>query len=117
MQCGVLRTLDAGSTLMRMPTSPWGSGLSGPYGPFHSGGQLRRPRHVMRGCFLSSIRAHTTIVQTLAGGASMNSEKEPLRLALDDLAKIFRVDDDASPFPQNNLPAVEFIQIFRDLLA
>lgn len=54
-QCGVSRLLDAGSTPMRMPTSPCGKGLSGPYGPFHSGGQLGRPRHVMRGWFLSSI--------------------------------------------------------------
>jgi hypothetical protein len=104
--------VDAGSTRLRIPTSPRGNGWSGPYGPFHSGGQLGRPKHVMRGCFRSSItKAHTN------RRSSMTSEKRPLRSALDDLAKVFRVDDDASPFPQNNILAVEFIQIFRDLLA
>ena len=42
---------------------------------------------------------------------------EKLGPALDDLAKAFRVDDDASPVSQNNLLAVEFIEILRDLLA
>lgn len=42
---------------------------------------------------------------------------EPLGLAFDDLAKAFRVDDDASPVSQNNLLAVEFVEILRDLLA
>src|SRR5688500_17462356 len=45
----------------------------------------------------------------------MNCEK--LGAALDDLAETLRVDDDAPPVSQNNLLAVEFIQMLRDLLA
>ena len=40
-----------------------------------------------------------------------------LRPALDDLSKAFRVHDNPSSLSQNNLRAVEFIQILRDLLA
>jgi hypothetical protein len=43
------------------------------------GGQLGRPRHVMRGCFLISITKAHTIIQTLAGGGSMRSEKRSLK--------------------------------------
>ena len=43
--------------------------------------------------------------------------KAELRPALDNPAKVFRIDDDASTFPQDYILAVEFIEIFRDLLA
>src|SRR5207253_9718101 len=53
-QCGVLSSPEPRSTRRRSPTSRSGNGLSGRCGPFHCGGQLRRPRHLIRGCLRSS---------------------------------------------------------------
>jgi hypothetical protein len=67
-----------------------------PVGPAHSGGQLGRPRYAMPGCFLSSINDTPCRSNFSARRAS---KYKPLRPALHDLAKVFRVDNNTAPFP------------------
>ena len=83
-----------------------------PVGPRPFGRQLGRPRYAMPGCFLSSIIRRLYC----SNFSALNFEIDPLRPAPHDLAKVFRVDNNTTPFPQNNLFAVEFIQIFGNLL-
>ena len=66
----------------------------------------------MRGWFLSSIAKVNTLFQTPTAGAAVELS-EP---TVDDLAKFLTIDDEASSVPRYNLFAIEFIQIFGDLL-